>query len=92
MHLAKTANTVLISGNFYFKVDPSNQIFLIYTTCIKVDKLATCLNGHRSVVLGLLAYRSDSTTFHLLKEESRKSLVQNITEEKVIIPEMVVKP
>jgi len=53
MHLVKTASTVMTSGNFYFKIDPSDQLYLIFVTCLKVDKLAPCLNGHRPVVLGL---------------------------------------
>ena len=53
MHLVKTASTVMTSGNFYFKIDPSDQVYLIFATCLKVDKLAPCLNGHRPVVLGI---------------------------------------
>ena len=54
-HLKKHAIISLSSANFYFKVDPKNQIHLIFVTCVKADKLHICLNGHRKVILGVAA-------------------------------------
>lgn len=72
----------MTSGNFYFKIDPSNQLFLIFATCLKVDKLAACLNGHRSIVLGLLAYRRSTI---VVTPDDTSEVIQSITEEKVVI-------
>lgn len=55
-HLHRHANLVMTSANFYFKVDDHDRIYLCFATCIRVDKMAMCLNGHRPIVLGLFGH------------------------------------
>ena len=55
----------LLGGNFYFKQNPQGQLFLVFASCIKTDKVSQCLNGHREVEFGLMAYQSQPSNVQL---------------------------